>query len=158
MDRLVRNAAAPTLPPLREDLRAARGSCGKDGAPAWSIQDPVTNRFFRIGWLEFECLLRWPGNPEKIAQDIAATTSLAADKELVEDFASFPRAAPLGASLSGWGGQARRTGQRARLAALALVAAPLPLRARTTGAPRSLAGQAITAGATTVLGAGVSDH
>ena len=83
------NAAAPTLPPLREDLRLHEAAAGKDGAPAWSIQDPVTNRFFRIGWLEFECLLRWPGNPEKIAQDIAATTSLAADKELVEDFASF---------------------------------------------------------------------
>ena len=73
------NAAAPTLPPLREDLRLHEAAAGKDGAPAWSIQDPVTNRFFRIGWLEFECLLRWPGNPEKIAQDIAATTSLAAD-------------------------------------------------------------------------------
>ena len=83
------NAAAPTLPPLREDLRLHEAAAGKDGAPAWSIQDPVTNRFFRIGRLEFECLLRWPGNPEKIAQDIAATTSLAADKELVEDFASF---------------------------------------------------------------------
>ena len=83
------SAAAATLPPLREDLRLHEAAPGKDGAPAWSIQDPVTNRFFRIGWLEFECLLRWPGNPEKIAQDIAATTPLAADKELVEDFARF---------------------------------------------------------------------
>ena len=83
------NAAAPTLPPLREDLRLHEAAAGKDGAPAWSIQDPVTNRFFRIGWLEFECLLRWPGDPEQIARDIAATTPLAADKALVEDFARF---------------------------------------------------------------------
>ena len=80
---------ATALPPLREDLRLHEAAAGKDGAPAWSIQDPVTNRFFRIGWLEFECLLRWPGEPEQIARDIAATTPLAADKALVEDLARF---------------------------------------------------------------------
>ena len=92
MDGLVNSGAAAavaTLPPLREDLRLHEAAADKDGAPAWSIQDPVTNRFFRIGWLEFECLLRWPGNPEHIAQDIAAKTPLAADKELVEEFARF---------------------------------------------------------------------
>lgn len=81
--------AAISLPALREDLRLHEAAPGKDGAPAWSIQDPVTNRFFRIGWLEFECLLRWPGSPQEMAEDIAATTPLAADKELVEDFAKF---------------------------------------------------------------------
>lgn len=107
---------AATLPPLREDLRLHEAAAGKDGAPAWSIQDPVTNRFFRIGWLEFECLLRWPGDPEQIARDIAATTPLAADKALVEDFARFlvqhhlVRPSPEGvdklaaqASAPGWG-------------------------------------------------------
>lgn len=82
-------AAAVTLPPLREDLRLHEVAPNQDGSPAWSIQDPVTNRFYRIGWLEFECLLRWPGDPTAIAQDIADTTPLAADKELVEDFARF---------------------------------------------------------------------
>lgn len=82
-------AMAATMPPLREDLRLHEVAPGKDGAPAWSIQDPVTNRFYRIGWLEFECLLRWPGDPAAIADDIARTTPLAADKELVEDFARF---------------------------------------------------------------------
>ncbi len=81
--------AAETLPPLREDLRLHEAAPGKDGAPAWSIQDPVTNRFYRIGWLEFECLLRWPADPAAIAEDIARSTPLAADKELVEDFARF---------------------------------------------------------------------
>ncbi|TXH30279.1 MAG: HlyD family efflux transporter periplasmic adaptor subunit [Burkholderiaceae bacterium] len=82
-------AAAASLPPLREDLRLHEVAPGRDGEPAWSIQDPVTNRFYRIGWLEFECLLRWPGDPAAIADDIARTTPLAADKELVEDFARF---------------------------------------------------------------------
>ena len=85
------DAGAPvaTLPPLREDLRLHEVAASRDGAPAWSIQDPVTNRFYRIGWLEFECLLRWPGDPAAIAQDIASATPLAADKALVEDFARF---------------------------------------------------------------------
>lgn len=82
-------AATETLPPLREDLRLHEVAADKDGAPAWSIQDPVTNRFYRIGWLEFECLLRWPGEPGAIADDIARTTPLAADRELVEDFSRF---------------------------------------------------------------------
>src|SRR5665647_1941713 len=88
MERLVSTAVA-SLPPLREDLRLHEAAPDKDGAPAWSIQDPVTNRFFRIGWLEFECLLRWPGNPAGIAEDIAGTTALAADQEQVEAFARF---------------------------------------------------------------------
>jgi putative peptide zinc metalloprotease protein len=83
------SATAAALPPLREDLRLHEVAPGKDGAPAWSIQDPVTNRFYRIGWLEFECLLRWPGDPEAIASDIARTTPLAVDSALVEDFARF---------------------------------------------------------------------
>ena len=82
-------AAAAPLPPLRQDLRLHKAAPDQDGSPAWSIQDPVTNRFFRIGWLEFECLLRWPGNPAQIADDIATTTPLSVETEQVEAFARF---------------------------------------------------------------------
>lgn len=82
-------AATTMLPPLREDLRLHEAAPDHDGSPAWSIQDPVTNRFFRIGWLEFECLLRWPGQPAQIAQEIASKTPLAAEPEQVEAFARF---------------------------------------------------------------------
>ncbi len=81
--------ADAALPPLRQDLRLHEASPDADGSPAWSIQDPVTNRFFRIGWMEFECLLRWPGDPAQIADDIAATTSMSVDAEQVEAFARF---------------------------------------------------------------------
>ena len=30
-----------------------------DGTPAWMVHDPVKNRFYRIGWIDFEILLRW---------------------------------------------------------------------------------------------------
>ena len=58
MDRLVSAAALPM--PLREDLRLHEAAPEGDGSPAWSIQDPLSNRFYRIGWFEFECLLRLP--------------------------------------------------------------------------------------------------
>lgn len=82
-------SAAQALPPLRQDLRLHDSGPGQDGAPVWSIQDPVRNRFYQIGWLEYECLLRWPGDPEKIAADIASRTPLAAEAEQVEAFARF---------------------------------------------------------------------
>ena len=75
--------------PLRQDLQLHESGPGSDGSPSWAIQDPVYNRFYRIGWLEYECLLRWPGDPEKIAKDIEATTPLAVDAEQVEDFVGF---------------------------------------------------------------------
>lgn len=83
------SAPAATLPPLREDLRLVAAAPDPDGAPAWAIQDPVRNRFYRIGWLEFECLLRWPGTPAAIADDIARSTPLAAEAEQVREFAGF---------------------------------------------------------------------
>lgn len=81
-------AAAIPLP-LREDLRLFESAPERDGTPTWAIQDPVSNRFYRIGWLEYECLLRWPGDPAAIAQDISRNTALNVDAELVEDFARF---------------------------------------------------------------------
>ena len=86
---MVTSTQTAQLPALRQDLRLHEAAPSKDGSPAWSIQDPVTNRFFRIGWLEFEFLLRWPGDAAQIAEDVAATTPLAADKEMVEAFAVF---------------------------------------------------------------------
>lgn len=78
------------LPPLREDLCLYEAAPARDGTPTWSIQDPVSNRFFQIGWLEFECLLRWStGNAEAIARDIAASTPLASDAEQVTQFGQF---------------------------------------------------------------------
>lgn len=81
--------AKPALPVLREDLRLYESGADQNGAPVWAIQDPVINRFYRIGWVEYECLLRWPGNPEQIAATISQETPLAVTAETVQDFASF---------------------------------------------------------------------
>ena len=74
---------------LREDLRLYKSGSDRDGAPVWVIQDPVTNRFYKIGWFEYECLLRWPNEPARIAQDIRAETPIQAQAEHVQAFATF---------------------------------------------------------------------
>jgi putative peptide zinc metalloprotease protein len=77
------------LPPLREDLRLSEAADGSNGEPAWVIQDTVINRFYRIGWLEFECLLRWGQSPRQISEQIAEGTALKPDVEQILDFRQF---------------------------------------------------------------------
>src|SRR4051794_40169512 len=82
--------AAMRLLPLRDELTLHEGPRTLDGAPTWTLHDPVTNRFFRIGWLEFEILSRWDlGDIEQIAADIAAQTTIPATAAQVENFARF---------------------------------------------------------------------
>lgn len=53
-------AAAPVkLPRIRDELVLFPAAPNEDGTPAWMIQDPVNNRFFRIGWIDFELLVHW---------------------------------------------------------------------------------------------------
>ena len=79
-----------TVPALREELRLLPATPQPDGSPAWHILDPVRNRFFRIGWLEFELLCRWAlGRPEAIARAVAAETTLAATADDVAALAGF---------------------------------------------------------------------
>ena len=54
----VKASAQVTLPPLREELRLLPAAANHDGSPAWMVHDPINNRFFRVGWLDFEMLLR----------------------------------------------------------------------------------------------------
>lgn len=75
-------ADLPT-PPLREDLRLSEALPGNDGEPCWMIHDTVVNRFYRIGWLEFECLLRWERTPRQICDQISAQTPLKPEVEQV---------------------------------------------------------------------------
>lgn len=82
-------AADQPVPPLREDLRLSEVAHASNGEPAWVIQDTVLNRFYRIGWLEFECLLRWGQSPRQISEGICQGTALKPDVEQVLDFRQF---------------------------------------------------------------------
>jgi putative peptide zinc metalloprotease protein len=89
MERVV-STAASALPPLREDLRLFPAAPSRDGSPAWVIQDPARNRFFRIGWLEFELLSCWgAGDAHAAAASVAASTPLAAAAEDAAALAEF---------------------------------------------------------------------
>ncbi|WP_066731343.1 site-2 protease family protein [Cupriavidus sp. D384] len=80
------------LPPVRDDLRIFPGAAHTDGSPAWIIEDPVRNRHFRIGWLEFECLQRWHLVPAVAARQIRESTPLHALSGQILAFAAFLQA------------------------------------------------------------------
>ncbi len=59
------DAAAISLPLLREELDLYAGPVSQQGAPTWSLHDPVRNLYFRIDWLTFEILSRWSLGAER---------------------------------------------------------------------------------------------
>jgi putative peptide zinc metalloprotease protein len=78
------------VPALRDELQLHPGPFAMDGSPTWTLQDPVRNRFYRIGWPLFEMLARWQlGQPETIAKSISDETSLRLESEDVDAFVSF---------------------------------------------------------------------
>ncbi len=82
----------PELAALRAELRLMPADANRDGSPAWMIQDPVSNRFYRIGWLEFEILVRWQHGPAAvIAQDIREETTLHVEAADVDSLGEFLR-------------------------------------------------------------------
>ena len=78
------------LPSLREELDLLPGAGQPDGQPTWTLHDPVRNQFFRIDWPTLEMLQRWDmDDPEQIAADISAHTTLAVSAEDVVQVAQF---------------------------------------------------------------------
>jgi putative peptide zinc metalloprotease protein len=75
-------ALPAVLPALREDLHLLPAAANRDGSPAWMIQDPVGNRFFRIGWLEFALLSRWEqGTPQALLAAVRRDTPLSVSED-----------------------------------------------------------------------------
>ncbi len=81
---------AGVLPALRPELRILSGPLGRDGAPTWTLHDPVRNRFFRLGWREYELLSRWgEGSAERLAARAETETMLRIEPEAVAELAAF---------------------------------------------------------------------
>lgn len=60
------------LPALRDDLALLPAPAGLDGAPGWTIHDPVRNRYFRIGPDAFALIAHWHhATPRAIAAAVA---------------------------------------------------------------------------------------
>lgn len=75
---------------LRAELSLHSGPADADGAPTWTIRDPVRNRFFRVGWPVFEIMCRWhAGSPAAIAEAVNRETTLRLSEDDVASVAGF---------------------------------------------------------------------
>jgi len=79
------------LPHLRQDLKLHRSAALADGSPVWRIADSIRNRFFELGWLEFELLSRWRDHADAEALVAAVTrdTTLRPTAQDVRTVAAF---------------------------------------------------------------------
>lgn len=79
------------LPELRADLHLMAGPVQSDGAPSWRIHDPVRNRFFQIGWQEFELLRRWQASmgASALLEAVARETTLRPTCDELEELLAF---------------------------------------------------------------------
>ncbi len=81
---------APLLPPLREDIDLHPASRMADGSPSWMLQDRARNRFFRIGWIEFEIIRRWGlREADRIVDSVNRETAARIDPDDVSDMTAF---------------------------------------------------------------------
>lgn len=79
------------LPHLREEIRLHAGPAETDGYPTWTLHDPVTNQFFRLGWKGFE-ILRRIGELQTVGEvldDINSQTTLSIEEEDVLNIIRF---------------------------------------------------------------------
>ncbi|WP_158811295.1 HlyD family efflux transporter periplasmic adaptor subunit [Beijerinckia sp. L45] len=83
-------STAKRLLPLREEIAIFSGPAAIDGSPSWTLHDPSSNRFFRLGWREFELLSRWDsGSVTALAARVQAETTLQVEPDDVEDLFRF---------------------------------------------------------------------
>jgi putative peptide zinc metalloprotease protein len=65
------------LPSLREDLKLYPSIQNNNGSPSWVVYDPNNNKYYRIGWKEFEIISRWHLTYiNKIVTEVNEATSL----------------------------------------------------------------------------------
>ena len=78
------------LLPLREEIAIFPGPTALDGSPSWTLHDPSCNRFYRLGWPEFEMLSRWDaGSVAALTARVEAETTLQVEKDDVDDLVRF---------------------------------------------------------------------
>jgi len=79
------------LPKLRQDLTLYPGPQHRDGSPSWRILDPVRNRFFEIGLLEFELLARFADHVtvDELIDALIEQTPILPTEDEVEGFIGF---------------------------------------------------------------------
>jgi putative peptide zinc metalloprotease protein len=85
------SGAAP-LPRLRGDLRLFEGAASADGAPGWTLHDPVRGRYFRLGPEAFALIGRWGlGDRAAVLRAVAADTVLRPTAAQLDELVGFLR-------------------------------------------------------------------
>lgn len=78
------------LPELRQDLELIEMDPDEDGAPTWMVYDIASHKYFLVGWLEFEILVRWGlGTASKIVQSVNKETTLHITQDNIEIIKRF---------------------------------------------------------------------
>ncbi|HEY8336836.1 MAG TPA: HlyD family efflux transporter periplasmic adaptor subunit [Tardiphaga sp.] len=78
------------LLPLREEIAIFPGPAALDGSPSWTLHDPSSNRFYRLGWREFELLSRWnSGTVAALTARVKAETTLQVEPQDVDELVRF---------------------------------------------------------------------
>ncbi len=82
--------AAASLPALRADLQLLAAEFDARGTPVWKLYDPARNQFFKLGWLQFECLQRWrQGTAAALLQAVRAETALTISADDIDALCQF---------------------------------------------------------------------
>lgn len=78
------------LPKIRKNLTYSFADYDTNGKPQWMIYDPARNKFFIIGWVEYQILEHWQlGDAEKIIEAINQDTTLHIEQTDIEHFIIF---------------------------------------------------------------------
>lgn len=84
------NAEVVKVDSLREELILHPGPTDWQGAPSWTLEDPLRDRYFRIGWLEKALLSHWSlGNANAIIQRVNQQCPIEIDHEDIRYFSEF---------------------------------------------------------------------
>lgn len=80
-----------TLGRLNPMLRLYPAPNRIDGAPSWVLYDPLSNTYYKLGWVEFECVARMFENQSvsALVNSVNAETSLNIDAQDVQSVVAF---------------------------------------------------------------------
>lgn len=80
-----------TLPRLRQDLQLNPGPADEDGSPTWTLYDPAANKYYKIGWLEFECIARLDEcvTIPELVRRVSEETTLRPDEDIIRGLVLF---------------------------------------------------------------------
>jgi putative peptide zinc metalloprotease protein len=81
-----------SLPGLRADLQLSPAAPALDGAPSWTLADPVRGHYFKLGTTAMRLLRHWSlGEPEQVLQAANREPGLALDGTDLEQLLVFLR-------------------------------------------------------------------